>query len=80
MSCLTTFKDKAIDELLIPDDHNRIILEPLADHEDCQGSFVNASHVDVRRELVCGQRLMCNVFFIADVGVFKTEQVYCYSR
>ena len=29
------------------DDHNRIVLKPLEDYEDCQGEFINACHIDV---------------------------------
>ena len=30
------------------DDHNRITLNSLEDHEDCQGEFINACFIDVR--------------------------------
>ena len=30
-----------------PDDHNRILLNPISGHDDCKGEFVNACYIDV---------------------------------
>ena len=31
------------------DDHNRITLNALPEHEDCQREFINACYVDVKK-------------------------------
>ena len=38
--------------LSIPDDHNRIVLNAIPGFDVCQGEFINACYVEVRKEKI----------------------------
>ena len=46
-SCDFLFHSCLLFHSLCADDHNRVILAPLAGHDDCQRDYINACYVDV---------------------------------
>ena len=46
-SCDSLFHFPCPVPFLCTDDHNRVILTPLAGHDDCQREYINACYIDV---------------------------------
>ena len=56
------------------DDHNRIILTPLSDYEDCQGDFINASFIDVSPES------LNDCINLIILGIHNLQEIHRHSR
>ena len=74
--------------VFILDDDNRIVLQPIDGHPDCQHDYINASYIDVRNVHLCTVTYMhvissasfINPLYSKIIGLWQETQVHCLSR